>query len=136
MFEHPDPDRDPVDVVRAIYGALAESDLDAVLDLTSPDVVVVQDPALPWGGRYVGHRGLSEFFLALVGHVGSQIRHDALFQAGDHVVQHGRTVGTVLATGVPFDLPECHLWRVENGRAVEAHYLVDSAGMLDALAGR
>ncbi len=56
-----------------------------------------------------------------------------MFQAGEHVVQHGRTAGTVRATGVAFDIAECHVWRVVDGRAVEARNFIDSAAMLEAL---
>ena len=101
---------------------------------THPEIVVVQDPALPWGGRHEGHDGLGTFMLALVGSIDSAVTIDAMFQAGDSVVQHGRTAGTVRATGVAFDIPECHIWRVVDGLAVEARYFIDSAAMLDVLA--
>ncbi len=128
-------DRKPVDVVLEIYDAIAATDLEAILRLTSPSIVVEQDPALPWGGRHVGHEGLGDFFVALVSRISSQVTHESIFQAGDEVVQYGRTAGTVLATGATFDIPQCHLWRVVRGRAVEARYFIDSSAMLDALSG-
>ncbi|CAN5259795.1 hypothetical protein BH20ACT3_BH20ACT3_08200 [soil metagenome] len=127
-------ERTALDLVRDIYDALARKDLATVLQLTDPEIVVVQDPALPWGGHHVGHDGLAAFAAALTGTIDSKVTIEALFQAGDAVVQYGRTVGTVRATGVAFDIPECHLWRVRDGRAVEARYFIDSDAMQVALA--
>lgn len=124
----------PLEVVRRIYEALDARDLDTVVALTSPDIVVVQDPALPWGGRYVGHDGLGQFFLALAGAIDSRVTHGALYEAGDRVVQYGRTAGSVRASGMTFDIPECHLWEVVDGLAVSATFFIDSSAMLAALA--
>lgn len=127
---------EPIDVVRAIYDAFARRDLDRILELIDPAVVIEQDPALPWGGRFEGHDGFGALSLTLLGLIDSAVTIDSMFQAGDHVVQHGRTAGTVRATGAPFDIAECHVWRIVDGRAVEARYFIDSAAMLEALDAR
>lgn len=124
----------PLQVVQAIYAAFEAKDLDAVARLTDPSIVVTQDPALPWGGRFEGHDGLGEFVLALIGTIDSVVTVERMIEAGEHVVQQGRTAGTVRATGVAFDMPECHVWRVINGRAIEAQFFIDSTAMLEALA--
>ena len=123
----------PLEVVRRIYQAFADKDLDVIPRLTSPDIVITQDPALPWGGRYEGHDGMGEFVLKLLGAIDSEVTVHELYDAGNQVVQYGRTAGTVRATGERFDIPECHLWRVEDGKAVEAQYFIDSPAMLRAL---
>ena len=97
---------------------------------------MTQDAALPWGGHFKGHDGLGEFVMALLGAIDSAVTVDAMFQAGDHVVQQGRTAGTVRATGAAFDIAECHVWRVVDGKAVEAQFYIDSGAMLDALSAR
>lgn len=50
------------------------------------------------------------------------------------VIQYGRTRGMTRTTGVAFDLPEVHRWVVGDGRAVEAHFAIDTQGMLERLA--
>ena len=58
------------------------------------------------------------FFLTLVEHIESQVTTESLFAAGDHVVQTGRTRGTVKANGASFDIPEVHVWELRDGKVV------------------
>lgn len=122
-----------VEVVRAIYEAMAERDLNRLLELIDPECVVTQDPALPWGGRHVGHDGFGQFALTLTGTIDSAVTIEALFAADSEVVQFGRTKGTVRANGATFDIPEVHRWTVRDGRAVSAHFAIDTEAMLRAL---
>ena len=124
---------DAIDAVRRIYDAFGEGDLDAVMAHCASDAVVTQDPALPWGGRYVGRDGIAEFALKLIGTSDSTITTEELYQAGEQVVQYGRSTGTVRDNGVAFDVAECHVWTVREGLVVEARFYIDSAAMLKAL---
>ena len=56
-----------IDIVTTIYEAMAEGDIDRVFQLIDVECVVTQDPALPWGGRHVGHDGFATFGLTLMG---------------------------------------------------------------------
>jgi ketosteroid isomerase-like protein len=126
-------DRTPLDVVTDAYAALGAKDLDAVVALCDPGVVVTQDDALPWGGEHVGAEGLANFAIALVGAIDSHVTPLAIFQAGDRVIQYGRTAGTVHANGTHFDIAECHVWTVMDGRITRADFYVDTRAMLGAL---
>jgi uncharacterized protein len=123
----------PIEIIRTLYSAFASGDLPAIIKLCSPDVVITQDPALPWGGRHVGHQGVTEFATQLITTTDSTVTMENLFQAGDDVVQHGRTSGTVRANGQTFDLPECHVWTVQDGQIIRAQFFIDSAAMLSAI---
>lgn len=123
-----------IDVVREVYAAMAARDFDRLFELIDPTFVVTQDPALPWGGRHVGHDGLATFALTLTGAIDSAVTTEALFAADDEIIQCGRTRGTVRATGAGFDIPEVHRWTVRDGKAVAAHFAIDTAAMLQALA--
>jgi ketosteroid isomerase-like protein len=125
---------DDVETVRAIYAAMTTRDVEALLALVDEGCVVTQDPALPWGGRYVGHEGFGTFALTLAGTIDSAVTTDAVFAADGEVIQVGRTKGTVRATGVAFDVPEVHRWTLRDGRAVVAHFAIDTPAMLAALA--
>ncbi len=124
---------EPIEVVERLYRAFAARDFDEILRLVSPEVVIEQDPALPWGGRHEGHEGLQRFVLALLGAIDSEVTVHELFAAGDRVVQYGRTAGTTRANGNQFDIPECHVWTVADGQVVAGEYFIDSTAMLAVL---
>jgi uncharacterized protein len=123
----------PISIVQRVYVAFAAGDLATVLSLCSPDVVVTQDPRLPWGGQHVGHDGVTEFGVQLITNIESSVTMEHMFEAGADVVQHGRTSGTVLANGTAFDIPECHVWTVQDGLVTRAQFFIDSTAMLAAL---
>jgi ketosteroid isomerase-like protein len=124
-----------VETVEQIYAAMGARDVDRLLELIDPSCVIVQDERLPWGGRHEGHDGFVTFALALTSSIDSAVEIDALFEADGDVVQFGRTRGTTAAGGVPFDVPEVHRWTIRDGRAVTAHFSIDTPAMLQALAG-
>jgi uncharacterized protein len=122
-----------IEIIQELYEAFATDGLDRVLELCDPDCVVTQDPALPWGGHHHGLDGVATFGVLLGGTIHSEITSDALFEAGDRVIQYGRSRGKVLSTGAPFDLPEVHVWTLRDGKVTAAEFYVDTAAMLLAL---
>jgi ketosteroid isomerase-like protein len=122
-----------LEIVQEIYEAFATEGIDRVLQLCDANCRVTQDTALPWGGEYEGLDGVLAFGAALGGTIQSVISSDELFAAGDHVIQYGRSRGTVIATGVAFDSPEVHVWTVRGGKVTAAEFYVDTAAMLGAL---
>jgi ketosteroid isomerase-like protein len=123
-----------IDVVQAVYAAMADGDVARLFELVDEACVITQDERLPWGGRYVGHGGLAAFGLRLREAIASRVTTDAIFTADGDVIQVGRTAGTTVATGTPFDVAEVHRWTVTDGRVVAAHYAIDTPAMLAALA--
>ena len=122
-----------VDVVRAVYEAMAAGDLDRLLELVDEACVITQDARLPWGGRHEGHAGLATFATRLRGAIASAVTTEALFAADDEVIQVGRTRGTTVEGGTAFDIPEVHRWTVRAGKVVAAHFAIDTPAMLAAL---
>ncbi len=120
-------------IIEELYAAFAEGDVGRILELCDPDCVVVQDSALPWGGQYEGLEGVANFGLALGGTIDSVVTSDGLFEAGDRVIQFGRSRGTVVANSAVFDMPEVHVWTLRNGMVSRAEFYTDSRAMLDVL---
>src|ERR1700741_4710118 len=118
-----------VEVVQTIYAAMAARDFDRLFAMIDPEVVITQDERLPWGGRFEGHDGVAAFALALTGTINSAVTELAVFEADDEVVQYGRTAGTVVATGAAFDVPEVHRWKIRDGKALAAHFAIDTPAM-------
>lgn len=125
---------DDVAVVEAIYEAMGSADLERLAELIDPAVVITQDDRLPWGGRFEGHPGFLDFAGKLTGTIASKVETEVLFTADGDVLQVGRTRGTVVATGAEFDIAEVHRWTIRDGKAVRAHFSIDTPGMLAALA--
>jgi ketosteroid isomerase-like protein len=123
-----------VEIVRAIYDAMGARDFDRLFQLLDTGIVVTQDAALPWGGRHVGHDGFAAFGLALTGTIDSTVTTEAMFVADGDVIQFGRTRGTVRANCAQFDIPEVHRWTLRDGRAVAAHFAIDTEAMMRAIA--
>jgi uncharacterized protein len=122
-----------IEIIKQIYEAFARQDLEELLTLVDPDCVVTQDASLPWGGRHVGHDGVTAFALALIGSTDSTVTVESLFEADGQVIQCGRTKGTVRANGNAFDIPEVHIWTLKDGKVVAAHFAIDAPAMLAAL---
>lgn len=120
-------------IIQQVYTAFESGELASILELCDPDVSVTQDEALPWGGNHHGLDGVATFALALGGATDSTLTVGALFEAGDRVVQYGRTHGTALATGTEFDIPEVHVWTLRGGKIVAAEFYIESSAMLVAL---
>ncbi len=123
-----------IEIIQQIYEAFAHQNLAGLLSLVDSDCVVTQDASLPWGGRYVGHAGVTDFALAMMGAIDSSVAVESLFEADGQVIQCGRTKGTVRANGNAFDIAEVHLWTLKQGKVVAAHFAIDTAAMLAVLA--
>jgi ketosteroid isomerase-like protein len=122
-----------IEIITELYAAFEADGLDRVLELCDPDCVVIQDDALPWGGRYEGFDGVATFGAALGGTIDSIVTTDALFEAGERVIKFGRSRGKVLANGAAFDMPAVHVWTIRDGKVTAAEFYIDSHAMLSAL---
>ena len=122
-----------IEVIKQVYEAFGRQDLEGLLRLVDPNCVITQDAALPWGGRHVGHDGVTAFAFALLGSLDSAVTVESLFEADGQVIQCGRTKGTVRANGNAFDIPEVHIWTLKDGKVVATHFAIDTPAMLAAL---
>jgi ketosteroid isomerase-like protein len=123
-----------LDTIRQIYELFAGRGLDRLLELVDPECVVTQDKDLPWGGRHEGLDGVITFAGAIGGAIQSTLTSEEMFEAGDRVINCGRSRGTVLATGVAFEVPFVHVWTVHNAKVTAAEFFIDTPAMLRALA--
>ena len=124
---------DDIEVVQEIYAAMAAADIGRLAELIDESVVITQDERLPWGGRFEGHPGFVDFAGKLTGTIASAVTTDSIFSADGDVIQMGHTKGTVVVTGVEFDIAEVHRWTIVDGKAVRAHFSIDTPGMLEVL---
>jgi len=119
-----------VAVVRGLYEAFARGDIPAVLGAMSPDLVWNEAENFIYadGNPYRGPEAVLTGVFARLGSEwdGFVAKPEEYLDAGDTVVALGRYAGTYKATGRPLDAWMAHVWRLEDGRAVEFRQLVDT----------
>jgi ketosteroid isomerase-like protein len=122
-----------VESVKAGYEAFKRGDMRAVFEMLHPEAEFIQSDELPWGGSYKGQEAIREFFARLVANVESNVSSERFIDAGDRVVQVDYTRGKARATGNEFDVPEVHIWTLENGKVIRFEAYIDNPKMLAAL---
>lgn len=119
--------------IQRIYQAFARRDLQTIAAAMDPQVSVVQDAPLPWGGRYTGREGLAVFLTTLLAHIEPTLDVGELIDAGGHIVQIGHTRGRALKSGKHFHAREVHVWGLRNGLVTSYQVHIDVPPMLEAL---
>ncbi|MFG1709673.1 nuclear transport factor 2 family protein [Nonomuraea sp. M3C6] len=122
-----------LEIMRGLYAAFAVRDLETISAAIHPEFVMRQSELLPWGGRRQGPEGFLAFLGTLLSHLDPALDIEALYDAGDHVVQVGHSHGTVIADGTPYRVPEVHIWQLRDGLITAYQVYVDVPAMLDAL---
>jgi ketosteroid isomerase-like protein len=115
--------RENVDVVRALFAAVAERDLDVLRALTHPDVVWQSFfAALLRGGEYRGHDELARYVSDL-DEAFEVLRPEAMqmIEVGDVVVGLGRVAYRGRASGVETDELAGWVFRLKDGRVLSFH---------------
>ena len=125
--------RPNLEIVADLYSALARPDLPRIAELVSPNLVIRQAEALPWGGEYEGLAGFRAFTQRLLAAISPRVTIAEYVEAGDHVVTLDRTAGHVLATGAPFDVRLAHVWTLAGGLVTRFEPYIDTPAMLRAL---
>lgn len=126
--------QDDVRTVKDVYDAFGRGDVPAIFGLFHPGAEVYQSPRLPWGGEFRGHEELRVFLSRLTGAIESEVETGRFIDDEDgHIVQIGHTRGTVRETGARFEVPETHVWTVEDGKVMRFESYVDTAKMRAAL---
>jgi ketosteroid isomerase-like protein len=98
------------------------------------DCAIYQSSRLPWGGHDQGREGLGAFLGKLTGNIASAVQTEqTINDEEDHVVAVGITRGQVLVTGEAFEIPEAHVWTVENGKSKRFESYIDTGKMRAAL---
>lgn len=126
-----------VDVVRRLFKAVEERDLQALLDCYDEDVEIHEAESLPYGGVYRGHDGVVEHAAAWTKAWGplqtpEEHRLDATFLDGE-----GDTVGATFRhravdrnRGEHLDGPEVGIYEVRGGKVVRSQmFHADSAAV-------
>ena len=127
--------RSAKDVVRAMFRAFGEKDMDTVRRLFAPDIVWQQSPGMPHGGRWVGFDQIAENVFGRFARDWDDWRAetDEFIAEGDTVVVLGRYVGTPKSTGRAVDAGFAHVYRVEDGLVTRFDQHTDTRVLAEAV---
>jgi hypothetical protein len=123
-----------LDTVRSLYDSFARRDLDTIHDALSPDVVIQEPEALPWGGRHEGHGGFDTFIATLLRHVQPDLEVGELIDSGGHIIYIGGSRGTVLANNRDYHVREVHVWTFRDDKVASFTVYLDTPVLTAALA--
>ncbi|WP_340268482.1 nuclear transport factor 2 family protein [Sphingobium mellinum] len=129
-----------LDVVKKVYAAVAEHDLDTFKSLMHPDVVVIEAGSLPYAGRYEGPEGFTRLLVALdeCWDEFNCSEFDYL-ESGDTVVAIFRFRAKSRRSDKRIDMRIAEHWKVRDGKIsflepfyFDTHYTCSVLGTVEA----
>jgi len=121
-------------VLHRLYEAFQARDERTLLNLLAREIRITHSPGLPWGGTFEFRNGVKVFLERLGTHVTSYVSMERILDAGDHMAVTGRMYGATRRSGRRFDVPFVHVWKFEDGLAVELQIVLDLPSFQSALA--
>jgi len=111
--------QEPTDVVRGIYDAVKQNNLDGMIAMLDPAIVVRQSSQLPFAGDWHGHDGFRAMGAAIyAAWPDFSVTPERFLGDGDTVLVMTRVCGG-MANAKPLDQPMIERWRVVGDKAVE-----------------
>jgi ketosteroid isomerase-like protein len=109
-----------VEIVRAVFDAYFRGDMESVLRLADPDIVVMQRPELPDSMTRHGHTGVVEAIAAWPEQFDAyELEIVQIVDAGDHVVVRTHQRGRGKGSGVDVEDEIWFVFGFRSGRVAE-----------------
>jgi uncharacterized protein len=132
-------ERDNVELVKRIYFTFAQGKVEEMLQMFSEDLDFqhpMPQSIWPWAGHRKGRQGLAEFVKGVNEIIEfEQFEPREFIAQGECVVVLSFERGRVKTTGVAFDNPYVHVFKIKNGKAVQMLIFEDTAPIIAALQG-
>lgn len=127
-----------VQVLKEVYEAAANDDIESVLAAFAPDIEwheadghPYQPDGKPWAGVEAVRANLFDHLDAEWD--GFTVSPREFHDAGDTVVVECRYTGVHNATGKRLDAQACHVWRLRDGKVTGFQQYVDTAHLFDVM---
>ena len=129
------PEHQNVATIRSLYEAFGRGDIPYILDRLDPAVEWRTPVTVPFSkGLYRGPEEVAKFFAGIAEHIAeASVETHELLAVEDRVVALLSFRGRGAASGLPFDAPEAHVWRLSEGKVVEEQTYADTAAIVQAL---
>jgi ketosteroid isomerase-like protein len=131
-------EQDNAATIRSIYDAFARGDIAYILEQLDPSVEWHAPTTVPFSkGLHRGPDEVAQFFAGIAEHVSEpSVETYEFLPTGDRVVVLLCFRGRGVESGVPFEAPEAHIWKLAGGRVVEERAYADTAAIVQALGRR
>jgi len=128
--------RQSIEAMKRGYGAIGESNLDAMLEIVHPDVVIRDRPESPDPRTYHGHEGARQALESSDETFdGFELVPEDFIVEGDYVIVVLTMRGTGRGSGITLEERIAHQWKVRDGMAVALQVYSDpEAAIRDARA--
>lgn len=142
-MKHEAPTQDTLSVLTSMYeaesrylaaGGPGRATFDLLAPYFAPDVVMHQAEALPYGGTWRGHDGMTRFFLAMADAWESfEIGEQDFLVTGETAIVHTQVRARARATGRELAFPVLQRIAVRGGRIAEVRpFYWDTAAIVAA----
>lgn len=124
-----------VDIIKGLYQAFAEGDMDSVLAVLDANVEWIESDGIPYGGVFQGQEAVVNGVFAKIGAEWDNFTAhvDEFIDAGDTVVTLGVDSGTYKATGKSMQAPTASIWQLKNGKIVKFRQYIDTLAVTSAI---
>jgi ketosteroid isomerase-like protein len=126
-----------VQLARNGYEALAAGDLDRVLEIIDPEIVIevhTGRPDLPESETLRGHAGFRENIEGLAEvFEGMEVTPEVFIDLGEHLVVQIHTVGQGRASGIVIENRVTHIWTIRDEKATRFQVFATRQAALDEL---
>ena len=123
-----------VDIVKRLYAAFADGDLETVSTLISPSVEWIESEGIPYGGVFQGYEAVLSGVFAKIDAEWTDFTAcvDKFIDAGDTIVTLGTDSGIHKATGKAMQAPTASVWTVKDGKVVKFRQYIDTLAVFNA----
>ena len=124
-----------VDIIKRLYQAFAEGDMDSISALIDPSVEWIESDGIPYGGVFQGYEAVLNGVFAKIGAEWDNFTAnvDQFIDAGDIVVTLGTDSGIHKATGKKMQAPTASIWTLKNGKVIKFRQYIDTLAVTNAI---
>ncbi|MDJ0897434.1 MAG: nuclear transport factor 2 family protein [Xenococcus sp. MO_188.B8] len=124
-----------VDIIKRLYQAFAEGDMDSISALIDPSVEWIESDGIPYGGVFQGYEAVLNGVFAKIGAEWDNFTAnvDQFIDAGDIVVTLGTDSGIYKATGKKMQAPTASIWTLKNGKVIKFRQYIDTLAVTNAI---
>nr|WP_293099806.1 nuclear transport factor 2 family protein [Okeania sp. SIO2F4] len=124
-----------IDVIKRLYQAFSEGDIDSVSALLDPSIEWIESDGIPYGGVFKGYEAVLNGVFAKIGAEWDNFTAhvDEFIDAGDIVVTLGTDSAIYKATGKKMIAPTASIWTLKNGKVVKFRQYIDTLAVVNAI---